>query len=185
MRRAVYCCSEDGEADRGFAVRRFSTPLRMASEILLLNRFWPSNPLNRSYRCLNLDYCKKQEVDQPAGACLAVKREAWESVGGFDEGFFPVWFEDADFCRRLRTQGWKILYCPEAVFDHRCNLLRHFRKHSSLLTVAKLRVCIALGMALRFFAAFAGFGPEECWAAGGVGGVCPCNAKMRPKSTSR
>ena len=83
------------------------------------------------------------------------------------------------FLRRLRTQGWKILYCPEAVFDHRgghilnqlslrerqllwyCNLLRHFRKHSSLLAVAKLRVCIALGMALRFFAAFAGFGPED------------------------
>jgi hypothetical protein len=81
---------EDGEADRGFAVRRFPTPLRMAAEILLLNRFWPSNPLNRSYRCLDLVYCKKQEVDQPAGACLAVKREASESVGGFDEGFCLV-----------------------------------------------------------------------------------------------
>ena len=36
-----------------------------------MNRFWPSNPLNRSYRCQDLDYSNKQEVDQPAGACLS------------------------------------------------------------------------------------------------------------------
>lgn len=169
---------ESGEADRGFAVRRFPTPLFMAAEILLLNRFWPSNPLNRAYRCLDMDYGKRQEVDQPAGACLAVKREAWESIGGFDETFFPIWFEDADFCRRLRTQGWKILYCPEAVFAHSGghsvnqlplrerqllwygNLLRYFRKHSSRAAVASLRACIALGMALRSLAALVGAGPE-------------------------
>ena len=169
---------ESGEADRGFAVRRFPTPLFMAAEILLLNRLWPSNPLNRAYRCLDLDYGKKQEVDQPAGACLAVKREAWASIGGFDEGFFPVWFEDADFCRRLRTQGWKILYCPEAAFAHSGghsvnqlpfsdrqvfwyrNLLRYFRKHSSRAAVAGLRASIALGMVLRSLAALMGFAPE-------------------------
>jgi len=169
---------ESGEADRGFTVRRFPTPLFMAAEILLLNRVWPSNPWNRAYRCLDLDYAKRQEVDQPAGACLAVKRDAWESIGGFDEGFFPVWFEDADFCRRLRTQGWKILYCPEAVFVHSGghsvnqlslhdrqlfwyqNLLRYFRKHSSRAAVAGLRACIALGMALRSLAALVGAGPE-------------------------
>jgi N-acetylglucosaminyl-diphospho-decaprenol L-rhamnosyltransferase len=170
---------ENGEVDRGFTVRRFPTPLFMATEILLLNRFWPSNPLNRAYRCLDMDYSKRQEVEQPAGACLAVKREAWESVGGFDETFFPIWFEDADFCHRLRTQGWKILYCPEAVFAHSGghsvsqlplrdrqllwygNLLRYFRKHSSRAAVAGLRACIALGMALRSLAALVGAGPED------------------------
>ncbi len=39
----------------------------------------------------------------------------WPCVG---PGFFPVWFEDVDFCRRLRERGWKITYCPEAVFVH-------------------------------------------------------------------
>src|SRR5437879_4206907 len=107
-----------GEVDRGFCVRRFPTMLSMAAEILLLNRLWPSNPLNRDYRCLDLDYAKPQEVDQPAGACLAARREVWTSIGGFDERFFPLWFEDVDLCRRLRAHNWKILYCPNARFLH-------------------------------------------------------------------
>jgi GT2 family glycosyltransferase len=168
-----------GEVDRGFSVRRFPTMLSMAAEILLLNRLWPSNPSNRNYRCLDLDYTKPQEVDQPAGACLAVRREAWTSVGGFDEVFFPVWFEDVDLCRRLRAHNWKILYCPSAGFLHSGghsvsqlsladrqifwyrNLLRYWRKHESRPAVGSLRAIIALGMGLRSFATLVGSGPEN------------------------
>jgi N-acetylglucosaminyl-diphospho-decaprenol L-rhamnosyltransferase len=168
-----------GEVDRGFSVRRFPTALSMAAEILLLNRLWPSNPVNRNYRCLDLDYSVAQEVDQPAGACLAVRREAWARIGGFDESFFPVWFEDVDFCRRLRAHDWKILFCPNARFAHSGghsvnrlpigdrqlfwyrNLLRYWRKHQSRASVAALRAAIALGMGLRSFAALMGLGPEN------------------------
>lgn len=168
---------EHGLPDRGFAVRRFPTTLSMAAEILLLNRLWPQNPLNRRYRCLDLDYAQAQDVDQPAGACLAVRRQAWASVGGFDESFFPVWFEDVDLCRRLRARNWRILYCPHAVFAHSGghsvnqvplldrqlywyrNLLRYFRKHESPAAVAALRAAIALGMGLRSLATLAGFAP--------------------------
>ena len=168
-----------GEVDRGFCVRRFPTVLSMAAEILLLNRFWPSNPLNRHYRCLDLDYAKPQQVDQPAGACLAVRREAWTSIGGFDERFFPLWFEDVDLCRRLRARNWKILYSPAATFLHSGghsanrlsigerqvfwyrNLLRYWRKHESRAEVATLRAIITLGMGLRSFATLVGSGPEN------------------------
>jgi hypothetical protein len=168
-----------GEVDRGFCVRRFPTLLSMAAEILLLNRIWPSNPLNRNYRCLDLDYAKPQNVDQPAGACLAVKREVWASVGGFDERFFPVWFEDVDLCRRLCAHNWKILYCPGARFLHSGghsvnrisigdrqvfwyrNLLRYWRKYESRTAVATLRAIIAVGMGLRSLAAMLGSAPEK------------------------
>lgn len=168
-----------GEVERGFSVRRFPTLSSMAAEILLLNRLWPSNPLNRNYRCLDLDYAKPQEVDQPAGACLAVKREVWTGIGGFDESFFPVWFEDVDFCRRIRAHNWKILYCPGARFLHSGghsvsqlsigdrqvfwygNLLRYWRKHESRTAVTGLRATVALGMALRSFATLVGLGPEN------------------------
>jgi|SRR5690242_15800156 N-acetylglucosaminyl-diphospho-decaprenol L-rhamnosyltransferase len=168
-----------GEVDRGFAVRRFPTGFAMASEILLVNRLWTSNPANRRYRCLDLDYSIPQEVEQPAGACLAVRREAWASIGGFDEAFFPVWFEDVDFCLRLRAHRWKILYCPNARFLHSGghsvnrlslgdrqlfwyrNLVHYWRKHKSRASVAALRATIALGMGLRSFAALIGSGPEN------------------------
>ena len=167
------------EVDRGFCVRRFPTMLSMAAEILLLNRLWPSNPLNRDYRCLDLDYAKPQQVDQPAGACLAVRREAWTSIGGFDERFFPLWFEDVDLCRRLRARNWKILYSPAGTFLHSGghsanrlsigerqvfwyrNLLRYWRKHESRAEVATLRAIITLGMGLRSFATLVGSGPEN------------------------
>jgi N-acetylglucosaminyl-diphospho-decaprenol L-rhamnosyltransferase len=168
-----------GEVDRGFCVRRFPTMLSMAAEILLLNRLWPLNPLNRDYRCLDLDYAKRQQVDQPAGACLAVRREAWTNIGGFDERFFPIWFEDVDLCRRLRAHNWKILYSPGASFLHSGghsvtrlslgdrqvfwyrNLLRYWRKHESRTAVAGLRAIITLGMGLRSFATLVGSGPEN------------------------
>ncbi len=170
---------ERNQPQRGFLVRRFPTLASTLGEVLLLNRVWPSNPCNVRYRCLTLDYSRQQEVDQPAGAALAFRREAWEQAGGLDEAFYPVWFEDVDFCLRLRQLGWRILYSPEAVFRHGgghsvnrlslwerqsywyANLLRYFRKHRGSGTVVLLRMAIAAGMILRSLAALCGRVPES------------------------
>ncbi len=168
---------EEGMPQRGFMVRRFPSLGSMLAEVLLLNRLWPGNPWNVRYRCLDLDYRTLQEVDQPAGACLAIKQQAWEANKGFDESFFPVWFEDVDFCRRLRNGGWKVVYCPDAVFRHvgahsvsklsfsdrqsywYRNLIRYFVKHHSPLEVTVLRIGIAAGLFLRAMLSLVGFGP--------------------------
>jgi GT2 family glycosyltransferase len=57
-------------------------------------------------------------VEQPAGAFLMFSRLAYEKVGGFDERFYPVWFEDVDFCARLKEAGYRVRYTPEAVANH-------------------------------------------------------------------
>lgn len=57
------------------------------------------------------------EVDWVSGACMLVRREAFTSIGGFDEAFFLYW-EDADFCRRLRAAGWHTRYDPRAQVAH-------------------------------------------------------------------
>lgn len=170
---------ERGSQQRGFVVRHFPTLAGMLGEVLLLNRLWPSNPWNRYYRCLEMDYQCRQEVDQPAGAALAFRREAWEQARGLDEDFYPVWFEDVDFCLRLRQLGWRIVYCPEAVFRHGgghsinrlslwerqsywyANLLRYFRKHHGPGSVALLRMGITVGMILRSIATLGGGAPES------------------------
>ena len=46
-----------------------------------------------------------------SGACLMVRRTAFEAVGGMDERFFMYW-EDADFCFRLKRAGWLTFYNP-------------------------------------------------------------------------
>jgi hypothetical protein len=111
--------AEDGEPQRGFSVRRLPTAAALVFETLGLNRLWPSNPVNRRYRCLDLDLSKAQEVEQPAGAFLLFRRDVWQKLGGFDESFYPVWFEDVDFCRRLADAGYRVRFVPSARARHR------------------------------------------------------------------
>ena len=158
---------ENGQPARGFAFRRVVTLAPLVCEALLVNQLWPDNPVNRRYRCLDADYSQLQEIEQPAGACLAVRRTMWDKLGGFDEQFFPVWFEDVDFCQRLREQGGKIVYCPQAPFRHSgahsvgqlsfrdrqvfwySNMLRYARMHFSDGQVGILRLAIVVGMMMR------------------------------------
>jgi len=110
---------QKGRVQAGFVVRRLPTPASLVFELLGINRLWPGNPVNRRYRCRDLDLDRTAEVEQPAGAFLMVRREAWRELGGFDECFRPLWFEDVDFCRRAREAGYRIQYVPEAVARHR------------------------------------------------------------------
>jgi GT2 family glycosyltransferase len=57
-------------------------------------------------------------VDWVSGACMLVRRDCFEAVGGFDERYFLYW-EDADLCRRLRARGYHIRYVPGADVVHR------------------------------------------------------------------
>lgn len=107
----------DGRDQHGFNVRRFPGPWTLAFEVLGINRLWPGNPVNRRYRQPNPQEFSS-EVEQPAGAFLMISRSAWQHIGGFDERFYPVWFEDVDFCLRLRQAGYRILYCSAAVAAH-------------------------------------------------------------------
>ena len=165
---------EDGQPERGFTFRRIATLRPLVYEALLINQLWPRNAVNRRYRCLDADYSQQQEVEQPAGACLGVTRTSWDSVGGLDEQFFPVWFEDVDFCKRLRERGAKIFYCPEARFKHTGahsvgqlsfrarqifwygNMLLYAEKHFPNARVRILRLAIVGGMLLRSVAAVLG-----------------------------
>ena len=57
-------------------------------------------------------------VEQPAGALLMIRRDVWEHLGGFDEQFHPVWFEDVDFCCRAVRAGYRIEYVPQVRGEH-------------------------------------------------------------------
>jgi GT2 family glycosyltransferase len=57
------------------------------------------------------------EVPWVLGAALAIRRSAFEEVGGFDRAFF-MYFEEVDLCRRLSDVGWQIHFCPDAEVTH-------------------------------------------------------------------
>jgi N-acetylglucosaminyl-diphospho-decaprenol L-rhamnosyltransferase len=108
----------DGRAQAGFTIRRFPTPASLAFELLGINRLWPGNPVNRRYRYLDQDLDLEGPVEQPAGAFLMTRRDVWEELGGLDEDFHPVWFEDVDFCRRAALAGYRIQYVPQVRAEH-------------------------------------------------------------------
>jgi N-acetylglucosaminyl-diphospho-decaprenol L-rhamnosyltransferase len=109
----------DGRPQRGFHVRRLPGPAALIFEALGINRLWPSNPVNRRYRCLDWDPEAAGFVEQPAGAFLMVRRDVFLELRGLDENFAPVWFEDVDFCRRVLESGRQVRYEPAAIARHR------------------------------------------------------------------
>ncbi len=156
-----------GRPQVGFMVRRLPTPGALVLEALLLNRVWPNNPVNRKYRALDLDPKRRCVVEQPAGAFLMVRRAVWEELGGFDEGFHPLWFEDVDFCRRAVDRGYVLQYVPEAVAKHTGShsitqlsmekrrvywyrsLLRYSARHFRPLAFRMVALAVAAGAVLR------------------------------------
>src|SRR5262249_11731937 len=53
-----------------------------------------------------------------SGAFLLARRRVVDEVGGFDPGF-PLYLEDADWCRRVRRAGHRLAYVPAAEVVHR------------------------------------------------------------------
>ncbi len=60
---------------------------------------------------------RARDVSWVGGSALLVRRQAFVSVGGFDEGFF-LYFEDADLCLRLRAAGGRVVYQPSVTLVH-------------------------------------------------------------------
>ena len=163
----------DGQFQRGFSVRRFPTMASFAVDLLPLDTVWPNNPVSRRYHAADLDDRVTQPVDQPAAACLMVRRAALEQLGGLDERFYPAWFEDVDLCRRLKAAGWEIAFVAEATCRHEGgvamttlgltafsriwykNLRRYVEKHHGLLAARTIRALVVVGMAERFVVSMA------------------------------
>jgi N-acetylglucosaminyl-diphospho-decaprenol L-rhamnosyltransferase len=158
---------EAGEAQRGFMVRRFPTPTALAFEALGINRVCAANPVNRSYRCWHLDPNRAADVEQPAGAFLMFRREVWQRLGGFDTQFYPLWFEDVDFCKRAHDLGLKIRYVPGVTARHQgghsiagldwscrevywyVSLLKYASKHFHPRGYRRVAAAVMLGSLLR------------------------------------
>lgn len=59
-----------------------------------------------------------REVDFCSGAFLLTRTDIWRELGGFDPAFAPAYYEETDYCMRLRARGYRVVYEPRAVIDH-------------------------------------------------------------------
>jgi GT2 family glycosyltransferase len=63
-------------------------------------------------------YDVRREVQFLISACLLFPRRLADEIGGLDEAFNPVQYEDTDFCYRARSRGYRAVYVPEAQVVH-------------------------------------------------------------------
>ncbi len=64
------------------------------------------------------EYLSARDVDYCSGCSLLVTRAAWDSVGGFDDGYFPAYYDDSDLCMALRGAGYRVCYDPRSRVVH-------------------------------------------------------------------
>lgn len=144
---------------------RFPTIWNMVVETLFLDRVFPKTRVFGGHRELYEQWSAPREVDFVQGSCLLVRREAISEVGGLDEGFF-MYFEETDWCRRMKGAGGRIVLVPEARVVHfgggavghyderrlvhyHVSLFRYFAKHHGAVLQSAARVIVLFRSILR------------------------------------
>lgn len=101
----------------------------------------------------------RRRVDWVTGAAMLVRREAIASAGQMDEAFF-LYYEDIEWCHRMRDRGWLVLLEPKATVVHHLGksgggtrvsdaYRASFEHYCDLYGLWGLRLAARLGLALR------------------------------------
>jgi GT2 family glycosyltransferase len=140
---------------------RFPSPGRAWLENLWISALMPNHPIIGGYD--RWDHDSERFVDFVSGACILLRRETYEHVGGFDESFF-MYAEETDWLRRMHAKGWKIGFTPAAKVIHLGgasssatsiprhafeSLDRYECKHHGLTGLFSLRLAMVVGNAMR------------------------------------
>jgi hypothetical protein len=150
----------DGTLQR--SVRGYPTPWRIATEYFFLRKLAPRSRLLNAFFGAGFDHESVRTAEFLPGACLLVRREAVDSIGGFDEDFFLM-SEEVDWCYRFRQAGWDVLFYPGAEVVHVIGAshnpalfreivrghLRFLRKHRGLRVAERARRVMLWGLRLR------------------------------------
>jgi len=98
--------------------KKFPTPLTALFLTLGIHKLFPNNPVTKGYYMSEESYDQAQEVDHVMGSFLIARRAAISTAGLMDENFF-LYCDDVDWCMRIKQEGYKIFYTPDAVMTHK------------------------------------------------------------------
>ena len=97
--------------------RSFYTIRTLLLRRTFLGKLFPRAKALRDHLMTDYDHVEAREVDWIIGACMIVRREAVTEVGLMDERFF-LYFEDTDWCYRMKQHGRQVWYVPGSVMVH-------------------------------------------------------------------
>ncbi|MBI5434493.1 MAG: glycosyltransferase family 2 protein [Planctomycetes bacterium] len=144
------------------------TPLCFATPC---ERWFPQNAELRRYFARDFDYESDADVEQPAAACLLVRRATLEKLGGLDERLW-LFFSDVDLAARILRTGERIRYLASARATHHlgrstrqfadflsrwhADRLLYYRAHFGRATAWWVKLCVVF--------AYADFALRQAWA---------------------
>jgi N-acetylglucosaminyl-diphospho-decaprenol L-rhamnosyltransferase len=153
----------DGRLQR--SCRRFPTVSRLATEYLYARKLAPHSRALNGFYCGDFDHASPRRVDWLTGACLLVRGELFEQLGGFDEAFF-LYSEEVDLLYRAARLGAETWFDPAAEVVHvwggtagRASAMtlqeqarshvRYLDKHESRTAAKRARTVVLTGLRLR------------------------------------
>ncbi len=158
---------------------RFPANRNILCETLFLDRIFSQSKIFGRHKELYMDSSRPREVDFVHGAALMARRKAVERIGGLDEGFF-MYFEETDWCWRMKAEGGKVYYSAVSGivhhsgseaghFDERrlvhyhASLLRFYKKHYGTVRLTLLRPILVLRSMIRIlvWGAFYAVNPDR------------------------
>ncbi len=156
----------DGTLQR--SCRSFPSLWRHFCDMSGLENFFPNSIFGNLETRFAHD--RNAEVDQPMGAALLVRSTVIQQIGYLDERF-KIYYNEVDWCRRIRLAGWKIYFVRDAEIVHyggktteitnrsfeqyeemSRNALAYYEKHFDSLDVAVYRFLLVLGFGVRVVA---------------------------------
>ena len=148
----------DGDGSLDHSLRRYPRLRSTYARALFLHRLFPGAEWTDELVRAPARYDVPGRPDWVSGACVLVRREVLESVGGMDERFF-MYCEDIDLCRRIVDGGWELAYEPGALVIHvggasaprtalvpvlAASRIRYARKHYGRVRAALERIGVGL-----------------------------------------
>jgi len=142
--------------------RRFPSMATAFFESTWLQRFAPSSLLAR-YFVDDQESTVTQNIDWITGAAMMVRREVIDQIGLLDEGFY-MYSEELDWQRRIKNEGWEIVFYPNAKIVHlggkssdlvpeqthiafQTSKVRYFQKYHGAVAGSTLRIFLLVSYA--------------------------------------
>jgi GT2 family glycosyltransferase len=155
----------DGRQQR--SVRGFPNIFTHLCDMLFLDRLFPGSRVFGRGEMRYFNYDVTQEVDHVTAAAFLVRREVLDSVGGLDEQF-AIYYNDMDWCFRMKRAGWSIWYVSESAVVHHLgstvarvnrdfaffhvmyeNVMMFYQKHYGRGAVAAYKLIMIAGFSVR------------------------------------
>jgi len=146
--------------------RRFPTISYIISYATLIAKIFPNNWYSKLYEYQDKDFETITKVDQPGTSLFMIRANLFNELNGFNEKM-PIFFNDADLCKKIYKKGYDIFVLPDAkafhlkgesikkekpeviILEGALSLIEYFKEHKSSFYAFNAKILVLIDQSLR------------------------------------